>query len=65
MPQLKFHSTHIHKGVLKVGVSLYPEIGSLCYPLHNVSKPVIPDWTSVKTDFPLPTDAIVFYGVTV
>jgi len=22
-------------------------------------------WTSVKTDFPLPTDAIVFYGVTV
>jgi hypothetical protein len=36
--ELKYHSTHIHKGLLKVGISIYPAETDKCYPLHNETK---------------------------
>jgi hypothetical protein len=42
-PIVKYHSLHIHKGLLKVGVSVYPAETDRCYKLHYVSKAIIPE----------------------
>jgi hypothetical protein len=42
-PRCQFAGAHIHRGVLKAGIALFPREGGLSYPRHYVSRPIIPE----------------------
>jgi hypothetical protein len=42
-PVIKYHGVHIHKGVLKAGISVIPEEGDRSYAVQHVQIPVIPE----------------------